>query len=347
MADTRPAAEVGPAPESSSTLTGLLGAALAVTAWGSASVLVKAVDMGGLAVAVYRFLLHFAVLSLWMSLRGAPFTLRVVRRSAFGGIALALDVAFFFTAVKETSVINATLIGALQPILVGVVAARFFGERIRSRDALWSIVALAGVFTVVVAAADSAVSSVKGDLLAVAALLSWSAYFIASKRSKGSMTSTEFTAGAALWAGGLNLPLAIGFGQDLSPPSGRDLALILMITFVAGVFGHSLMNWSLVQIPLWVGSTFTLLIPVAASLIAWAFLGEPLTAGQMLGTAVVLGALAAIVVGQSGPIGGRGSRPTRPRSTNDESDAPYTEHLAGVERGRERWGSGRRPHTRG
>ncbi len=284
-----------------STLTGLIGAALAVTAWGSASVLVKAVDMGGLAVAVYRFLLHFGAIAIWMSIRGTPFSLRAVRRSAFGGIALALDVAFFFTAIKETSVINATLIGALQPILVGVVAARFFGEKIRSRDALWSIVALAGVVAVVVAAADSTVSSVKGDLLAAGALLSWSAYFIASKRSKHTMTSTEFTAGAALWAGALNLPLAVAFGQDLSMPTGRDLVLILLITFVAGVFGHSLMNWSLVQIPLWVGSTFTLMIPVAASLIAWALLGEPLTAAQMLGTAVVLGALAAIVVGQSTP----------------------------------------------
>ena len=283
----------------SSTLVGLLGAALAVTAWGSASVLVKAVDMGGLAVAVYRFLLHFVAIAAWMSFRGTPFSLGVVRRSAFGGIALALDVAFFFTAVKETSVINATLIGALQPILVGVIAARFFGERIRSRDALWSIVALAGVFAVVVAAADSTVSSVRGDLLAAGALLSWSAYFVASKRSKHTMTSTEFTAGAALWAGVLNLPLAVAFGQDLSPPTGRDLTLILIITFVAGLFGHNLMNWSLVQIPLWVGSTFTLMIPVAASLIAWAFLGEPLTVSQVLGTTVVLGALAAIVIGQS------------------------------------------------
>lgn len=285
----------------SSSLAGLLGAALAVTAWGSASVLVKAIDMGGLAVGVYRFLLHFLAIAVWMRFRGTPFSLRALRLSAFGGVALALDVAFFFTAVKETSVINATLIGALQPILVGVVAARFFGEKIRSRDALWSIVALAGVFAVVVTASDSAVSSLKGDLLAVGALVSWSAYFVASKQSKGSLTSTEFTAGAALWTGLLNLPLAIAFGQDLSMPTVRDLALILVITFVAGVFGHSLMNWSLVQIPLWVGSTFTLMIPVAASVIAWAVLGEPLTVAQVLGTAVVLAALAAIVISQSAP----------------------------------------------
>ncbi len=278
---------------------GLMGAALAVTAWGSVSVLAKAISMGGISIAVYRFLLYFAAVALWMAVRKAPLTPRVLVKTLFGGGALALDVAFFFTAIKTTSVMNATLIGALQPIVVGVVAARFFGERIRGRDAVWSLVALAGVGIVVLAAADSAVSSLRGDLLAFGALFSWSAYFIASRQSRGVVTPTEFTAGSAFWAGALNLPLAVGLGQDLSPPTGRDLVLLLIMTFVAGVVGHSLMNWSLVRIPLWIGSTFTLFIPVAASVLAWALLGEPLTAVQMLGTAVVLGALAAIVIGQS------------------------------------------------
>lgn len=288
----------GPGDESAST-RGLLGAALAVTAWGSVSVLAKAISMGGISIAVYRFLLYFAAVAAWMWWRKSPLTPRVLVKTLFGGGALALDVAFFFTAIKTTSVMNATLIGALQPIVVGVVAARFFGERIRGRDALWSLMALVGVGVVVVAAADSAVSSLRGDLLAFGALFSWSAYFIASRQSRGVITPTEFTAGSAFWAGTLNLPLAIGLGQDLSPPTGRDLMLLLIMTFVAGVVGHSLMNWSLVRIPLWVGSTFTLFIPVAASVLAWALLGEPLTVVQMLGTSVVLGALAAIIIGQS------------------------------------------------
>ena len=280
-------------------MAGLVGAALAVSAWGTASILPKAISMGGLAIAVYRFLFFFALLALWMWWKGKPFKLSTARRSFAGGAALALDVACFFTAVKLTSVVNATIIGAMQPVVVGVVAARFFGEKIRGRDAAWSLLALVGVVGVVAVAADSSVSSWEGDLLAVAALFSWSGYFIASKRSKGRLTTTQFTAGSAFWAGALNLPLALFFGQDLSFPDNQDLLLLLLMTVVAGFIGHSLMNWSLVQIPLWVGSTFTLLIPVAASLVAWAFLDEPLSALQMVGTALVIGALAAIVIGQA------------------------------------------------
>ncbi len=284
---------------SASTTLGLLGAALAVTAWALGSLLAKVMDMGGLAIAVYRFSLHFGLLWLWMQARGTPFTVAAARKSFWGGLALAVDVALFFSAIKLTSVINATIIGALQPVLVGVVAARFFGEQVRGRDAAWSLLAIIGVFGVVLAGEDSGVSSFTGDVLAVGALLCWSAYFVASKHSKGRMTSTEFTTGSAMWTGLLNLPMALIIGQDLSVPSQRDFLLLLAMILVAGVFGHSAMNWSLVQIPLWVGSTFTLLIPVAASLMAWLLLDEPLTLVQVGFTVLVLGALAAIVVGQS------------------------------------------------
>jgi drug/metabolite transporter (DMT)-like permease len=70
---------------------------------------------------------------------------------------------------------------------------------------------------------------------------------------------------------------------------------------VSGIIGHSLMNWSLVRIPLWVGSTFTLLIPVFSALLAWIFFDEELLAIQAAAMAVVLGSLAVIVRGQSSP----------------------------------------------
>jgi drug/metabolite transporter (DMT)-like permease len=278
---------------------GLVGAAVAVTAWGAGSVIIKDVDMGALAVGAYRFWLYFLPLVLWMRLRGAPLRLHVLRASMWGGIALGLDVAFFFSAVKLTNVVNATLIGSLQPIVVGVVAARFFGERIRRRDAAWSLVALGGVVAVIFASNGTPEWSGRGDLLAVGSMLAWSAYFIASRESRTRLTPTEFTAGTALWAAAINTPLAVVAGQDVSWPSARDFALLVAMTLLAGLVGHSLMNWSLVRIPLWVGSTMTLLIPVSASLLAWAFLGESLNAAQVVAMALVLLALASIVKGQS------------------------------------------------
>jgi drug/metabolite transporter (DMT)-like permease len=281
------------------TTLGLAGAALAVTAWGAGSVIAKGIDMGGLAVAAYRFAFYWLLLVVWMGLRGSRFRWRVVKDSAWGGIALGVDVALFFSAVKLTNVVNATLIGSLQPVVVGVVAARFFGERIRRSDAGWSALALVGVTLVILASNGTPEWSAKGDLLAFLAMLSWSAYFIFSKQSRTRMTPTEFTAGTAFWAAAINIPLAIAFGQDLSVPPADSILLLVLMTLLSGLIGHSLMNWSLVRIPLWVGSTFTLLIPVTSALLAWAFLGEALNVAQVAAMALVLVSLAMIVRGQS------------------------------------------------
>ncbi len=255
--------------------------------------------MGGLAIGAYRFWIFSALIVAWMAIRRTPFTWRVIKLSMWGGIALGSDIALFFSAVKLTSIVNATIIGSLQPILVGAVAAKFFGEKIRPRDAIWSVVALAGVVVIIGASADDAVSNWRGDLLAAGALLSWSAYFIASKQSKGKMTSLEFTAGTSVWSGLICTPLGFLFGQDMSFPSAKNIGLLFVMIAISGIVGHVLMNWSLVRIPLWIGSTFTLLIPVFSALLAWVFFGEGILFIQGIAMACVIGALAVVVRGQS------------------------------------------------
>jgi drug/metabolite transporter (DMT)-like permease len=288
------------ADESSRDLSaGLIGAAIAVCAWSTGTVLAKGIDMGGLAIGAYRFTMFSMALIAWMWMRGQRFTLHSIRATAFGGIALGADIALFFSAVKETSIVNATIIGSLQPILVGVIAAKFFGETIRGKDALWSLVALGGVIVIVTTSTGDDVSSLRGDLLAAAAMVSWSAYFIASKRSKDRVTPTEFTAGTALWTAVIVTPLGFAFGQDMSLPTAKNWALLVAMAVGSGIIGHVLMNWSLVRIPLWVGSTFTLLIPVFSAIIAWIFLDEAIVLRQGLAMGVVIGALAVIVRNQS------------------------------------------------
>ncbi|MDX2379902.1 MAG: DMT family transporter [Acidimicrobiia bacterium] len=277
---------------------GLTGAAIAVCAWSTGTVITKHIDMGGLAIGAYRFSVFAIGIILWMEIRRTPFRWPAFRDSIWGGLALGLDIAFFFSAVKLTSVVNATIIGSLQPVVVGVVAARFFHEHIRPRDALWSLVAIAGAIVVVVSGSGEGESSWKGNLLAVGAMFAWSGYFIASKRSKDYMTSTEFTAGTAVWTAIICTPLALLFDQDLSFPSATNWFWLFAMIIGSGIVGHALMNWSLVRIPLWVGSTFTLLIPVFAAVLAWVFLDEGIEPAQIAAMAVVIGALSAIVYGQ-------------------------------------------------
>ena len=137
-ADTTSAA----AAEAKDLSRGLIGAGIAVCAWSTGTILAKYIDMGSLAIGFYRFAFFALALIVWMRFRGTPFRARVIRDSMWGGLALGADIALFFSAVKLTSIVNATIIGSMQPIVVGVIAARFFGERIGVRNIVWSAVAM-------------------------------------------------------------------------------------------------------------------------------------------------------------------------------------------------------------
>ena len=114
---TTTAADAGADAERRELSRGLVGALIAVCAWSTGTVLVAGIDMGGLATGFYRFALFAVGIVVWMHFAGTPFRLRLLRDSMWGGLALGGDIALFFSAVKLTSIVNATIIGALQPIV--------------------------------------------------------------------------------------------------------------------------------------------------------------------------------------------------------------------------------------
>lgn len=280
---------------------GLAGTGLAVTMWGLSGVIIKWIDMEALSVGFWRFLIYAVIMCGWITARGTPPTWRVLRASMWGGISLGIDIVCFFTAVKLTNIVNATTIGSLQPLVVAVFAAKLFGEQIKMRDIGAALVAIAAVAVIVFESSGTPEWSGAGDLFAVGALFSWAAYFVFSKRSGGVITSAQYTAGTGVWTTLVAGTAALVAGQSLAVPEPSNWLPLLILILGTGVIGHSVMNWSLTQVPLWLGSTLTLQIPVMSSLAAWLFLDESLTWIQLAAMAVVIGALASIILGQRKP----------------------------------------------
>ncbi|MDG1086818.1 MAG: EamA family transporter [Acidimicrobiales bacterium] len=296
------AAPVAPAPAATTELSrGLLAAAVAVTAWGASSVIAKVLPQGALAIAAYRFMTYFVVISIWRATRRQYLSWGAFKKSIPGGLLLAADVAFFFTAIKLTTVVNATIIGALQPLILTAYGVRFLGERLRRADMILGLVALAGVVVIVLAGSNSGDANTWGDLAAVGALASWSAYFVFAKRADGVVSPTDYTLAAALIVALANAPLALAFGQSLAWPAWSDWLWLIGMALGAGLLGHNMMNWSIVRIPLWLGSTMTLLVPLVSSAIAWIFLDEPLNPTQIIAMVVALAAIGKLVRAQSAP----------------------------------------------
>jgi drug/metabolite transporter (DMT)-like permease len=290
------AAETTAAPGDGRTSAGIIATTVAVVIWGSASVLVKSIDgIDGVGISFYRLLFGTVLLCGVFLATGGRFTRRMLWVCVPGGIAFGLDLVFFFSALRETSTANATVIGALQPILLLPIGVRYFGEAVDRRVVLWSFVAVTGTAVVVFGGSGLPQWTPYGDLLACGALLTWTAYFVASKSARSSLGAIEYFTGLTVVALVVIAPYTFVSGADLTPADGSDWAAILAVTAFSGALGHVLLNWAHPHVPLQVMSLLTLLVPLVATTGAVLFLDEPVDGLQWIGMAVVLGALAEVV----------------------------------------------------
>jgi drug/metabolite transporter (DMT)-like permease len=269
-----------------------------VLLWGMSGVAIKATSTTGIVTALYRT--WFAIPPLWATMLAPGLRSRLngdwLRASLVGGALFCVHQMLYFTSLKLTSVANVTIIGALQPALVLLLAGRMFGESVTYRALMWAGVAFFGTMAVVLGAAHAATGSLLGDALATLNLFAFTAYFLASKRFRGRVGPWEYVVGMTTVSGVGMLVAALSTGQDLASPRGTDWIILLGIAIFPGSLGHALTNWAHAHVTAFVASMILLAVPVIAALGAFVCLGEAISGIQIGGGAVVLAAVAMIVV---------------------------------------------------
>tara|TARA_B100001996_G_scaffold379976_2_gene366613 strand:+ start:44 stop:928 length:885 start_codon:yes stop_codon:yes gene_type:complete len=279
---------------------GVPAAAIAMVGWAASGVIAKGItELGTFAVVFWRMWIYAVIVILFLKVRGTPLRKESLRISWKGGVSLGADIMLFFSALRLTTVANATVIGSCQPLIMLFIAGRIFGERPRRYDWVLALVAIAGVATVMFGSTGVQGWSLSGDLLSVATVVAWTLYFVFSKLSSRKIESSQYTGATALICALFATPFALASGQLFDMPSANAWIWLFILSIGPGFASHMLMNWALAHIPVWFGSTLTLAIPVTATVMAWVFLGEDVVALQFVGMGVVLLALAVIVIGQS------------------------------------------------
>lgn len=243
----------------------------------------------------YRLWLAAVLLSIAVYASGRRLTWATVRASWLGGVFLAADMAMFFSAVKLTSIVDATVISAVQPALVLIVARRVFGERVGRWDVIWILLAMAGVAVAVLGPGLSGRHQLIGDLLAVGAMLCWSAYWLVSKRARAVHNAMEYTAAVTIMAAVTMAPIVLLSGQSLGRVHAGDWLWIFLVATVPGG-AHLLMNWAHRYVDASISSVIGCLSPLIAAVAAMVILGQPLSAVQVGGVLVGLTAIAVVAV---------------------------------------------------
>lgn len=298
---------------------GVLAVTAAVVMWGVISVLVKAIDgIGGVGIATFRLWMAAAILVGALTARGRRLDRALLIACLPGGAWFAADLIFYFVALKETSVANASMIGALQPVFLLPLAGRLFDERTSAAVVAFSLVAVSGTVVVVLGGSGVPEWSATGDLLALGATIAWTAYFVVSKRARSHLGALEWFAGVTVVAGLLVLPFALVTGADLSPAGPGAWVQIAIVAFTSGAVGHLLLNWAFPYVPIQLTSLLTLVTPVVAVIGAVAFLDESVNGVQIGGIAVVLLSLGEVVRRQS-------AEPTEPIAAASPATVAYEE----------------------
>ena len=266
-----------------------------IVTWGLASPLIKLASVGGLALAFHRLWIGALLLVALMLLARQPVTARAMRWALPAGALFGANMILFVAGVKTTTVANATLIGALQPALTLLVAGRYFGERVTAREVTFVAVAILGVAIVILGSTASPEWNPVGDALAVGAVLTFTVYFLITKRARETIGTLEYMTGVHVAATAVALGAVLIAGAELWDLGWGDVGVILFIAFISGTAGQMVIGWAQRYVNVSLSSLMLLGVPVVAALSAWVMLGEALTAVQIAGGIITLAAIGAMV----------------------------------------------------
>lgn len=266
----------------------------AVTLMGIGSVVAKASDIDGPILALHRAWVAAALYVGLLLALGHRITAASLRAAAPGGLFFGVQLAFFFSSIQLTTVANATMLIALQPIAVLLFFSRRFGETVKRSELAICGVALVGVGLVVFGSSGSPSWSPVGDLLALGALATWTLYFVASKQARRTLGAFEYQGMSLLFSSAIMVPVALASSGTVDPGPGKWSWIPAMVA-IPGT-GHLAMNWAHSRVPLALVSEMTLFSPVVSVALAAAVLeGESVNLVQLGGMATVLASLAVLV----------------------------------------------------
>jgi drug/metabolite transporter (DMT)-like permease len=216
--------------------------------------------------------------------------------TGLAGAAFGLHQLLFMTALKETSVVDVTLMNTLAPIVVAVLAVPLFGERPGLTFRLWSIAAIAGAVAVALIGSSGPEGDPFGMLLAAGNVVFYALYFVWSKHIRDEIDTIPFLFGTVSVAAVVVSAYVLLAGEAVGSIDTSDLLVAGIVALVPGLLGHFSVTWPLRWVPANLPPVLMLAIPALSGAMAWVFLGETVSGLTMLAGAVTLAGVAGAVL---------------------------------------------------
>ncbi|MFE9631986.1 DMT family transporter [Streptomyces sp. NPDC006463] len=300
-----PAAEEKPGNRARSQLMVLL----AVCCLALGGVFVRISEVGPVATGGYRSLLAAPML-LGMSLAAARRTrvnastaatsgtggpgaaTRIGRRDqlliVLGGLFLAADLCLWNISFLFTSLAEANLLANLVPFIIAPLCLLLFGDRLPWQLALPALLALAGLYILVILGTGLDPEHLRGDLLALATAVFYALFLVVAKGLRERHEATRIMATLSLVCGIACFAVAAVLGESMWPTSVKGWLVLIALAVTSQLLGQTLMAHAVKFLPLQLAALFVLLQPVAAAVYGLVLFDQRLSLVQMAGIGVLL-----------------------------------------------------------
>lgn len=254
---------------------------------GLGPLLVRHSPVDAASTAFWRMLVA-APIAFWLARREPALPPRAKLLAILAGLLLGADLVLWNRSVLTTTILEATLLVMIYPLLVAVGGFLLWRDRITGRLGLGGGLAFAGLVTMTLGPV-SGQSSVEGNLYALAAAVFYTGCILITGRLCRAHSTIAVTAWSFLGAALGALPAAL-FDAAFLPMDFSGWAYVLVYGGITLV-GYLLINRSLGKLPTALVAVLGYGLPVVATVLAIPLMGEIPGAGDLAGATVVVAGL--------------------------------------------------------
>lgn len=269
--------------------TDVLFTALAPAIWGSTYLVTTEALPAGYPVTLAALRALPAGLLLLMITRCLPPRLWLGRVFLLGAFNFALFWVLLFVAAYRLPGGVAATLGALQAMMVILMARGWLGTPIRAGAVVAAATGVLGV-ALLLLGPEAAVDPV-GIMAGLGGAASMAAGTVLSRKWQPPVSALSVTAWQLTAGGIILLPLALIIEPPLPPLSVMNLAGLIWLGLVGAAATYAIWFRGVARLEPSAVSMLGMMSPVTAVLLGWIWLGQSLSLLQAVGAAVVLGSV--------------------------------------------------------
>ncbi|CUI81866.1 EamA family transporter [Achromobacter xylosoxidans] len=269
--------------------TDLLLTATAPAIWGSTYVVTTLMLPQGYPLTVAMLRALPAGLLLLLAVRQIPRGIWWLRSAILGALNFSIFWALLFVAAYRLPGGVAATLGAIQPLIVILLARALLGTPVRGLAVLAALAGIGGVALLVLG--PKAALDPVGVAAGLASAASMALGTVLSRRWQPPVSALAFTSWQLTAGGALLLPVALLAEPALPPVTTLNVLGIAYLGLIGAALTYVIWFRGLARLEPAVVSSLGFLSPVSAVLLGWALLDQRLSAAQMAGMVIVVGSV--------------------------------------------------------